>query len=434
MQEKIKNSFDKALDVNYITLLKGIAVGIFAGLSAILFRAALMKSSDLLHVALSFGQKHPIFIPIWFIILLIFALLTTLLLKWEPFISGSGIPQVEGELYGYFEQKWWRVLFAKFLGGILTIGSGLALGREGPSVQLGAMAGKGISKIGKSSDDESRLLITCGASAGLAAAFNAPLAGVIFAIEELHKRFSLNLLLSSMTSCFSAAFLSRLAFGQQPVFNFQDISVIELKHYWIVVILGIVLGLFGKLYQICVPFMQGIYDKIQLKFIKTAIPFVLAGIIGFICPMLLGGGNDIIASISAKTALSSLIILLIARFVFSILSFCSGVPGGIFLPLLTLGAICGAATGNVFDMLGLGFGTDNYIMLGMAGYFSAVVRSPITGILLICEMTGSAENLLPLMLISLIAYVTAGLLKSEPIYDTLLNRMLSQSNKKAAEN
>ena len=85
-------------------------------------------------------------------------------------------------------------------------------------------------------------------------------------------------------------------------------------------------------------------------------------------------------------------------------------------------------------MLGLGFGTDNYIMLGMAGYFSAVVRSPITGILLICEMTGSAENLLPLMLISLIAYVTAGLLKSEPIYDTLLNRMLSQSNKKAAEN
>ncbi len=434
MCEKSKNSFDKVLCINYITLLKSIAVGIFAGLSAILFRAVLTKSSDLLHMLLSFGQNHPVFIPIWLIVLLVFALLTTLLLKWEPLISGSGIPQVEGELYGHFEQKWWRVLLAKFLGGLLTIGSGLALGREGPSVQLGAMAGKGISKIGKSGSDENRLLITCGASAGLAAAFNAPLAGVIFAIEELHKRFSLNLLLFSMTSCFSAAFLSRLAFGQQPIFNFQDISIIELKHYWIILILGIVLGLFGKLYQICVPFMQGIYDKIKLSFIKTAIPFVLAGIIGFICPIMLGGGNDIIASISAKTALSSLIILLIARFVFSILSFCSGVPGGIFLPLLTLGAVCGAAVGNVFDMFSLGFKIDNYIMLGMAGYFSAVVRSPITGTLLICEMTGSVENLLPLMLISLIAYVTAGLLKSEPIYDTLLNRMLSRNNKTTAKN
>ena len=99
-------------------------------------------------------------------------------------------------------------------------------------------------------------------------------------------------------------------------------------------------------------------------------------------------------------------------------------PGGIFLPLLTLGAVCGAAAGNIFDMLGLTLGTGNYIILGMTGYFSAVVRSPFTGIMLICEMTGSAANLLPLMLVALTAYAASGLLKTEPIYDTLLSRML----------
>lgn len=422
----IKESSNKALDINYITLLKGAAVGIFAGLSAIIFRAVLIKSADLLHIAISFGQKYPAFIAVWFIILLLFAFLTALLLKWEPFISGSGIPQVEGELYGYFDQKWWRVLLAKFLGGILTIGSGLALGREGPSVQLGAMAGKGICRISKSNADDSRLLITCGASAGLAAAFNAPLAGVIFAIEELRKKFSLSLLLSSMASCFSAVLLSRIAFGQQPVFDFQSIGVIQLKNYWTIPILGIILGLLGKLYQICVPLMQAVYDKIKVTFVKTAIPFILAGIVGFVCPILLGGGSDIIASISGKTALSALIILLIFRFVFSVLSFCSGVPGGIFLPLLTLGAVCGAAAGNIFEMLGLGIGIYNYMILGMTGCFSAVVRSPFTGVLLICEMTGNADNLPALILMALIAYATAGLLKSKPIYDTLLARMLGQ--------
>lgn len=431
MRKGIKLSLSDVSGINYITILKSAAVGIFAGLCAVVFRAALLGADKLLHTALDFLSARPAFIPLWFILLVAFSLLVSLLLKWEPLISGSGIPQVEGELYGYFEQKWWRVLLAKLLGGILTIGSGLALGREGPSVQLGAMAGKGISKACGRSRGETSLLMTCGAGAGLAAAFNAPLAGIVFTIEELRKKFSMELLLSSMTSCLLAAFISRTAFGQQPVFDFPGIGIISLKDYWIILVFGLLLGPFGKLYQVCTAFAQRLYDKIKLSFVKSAIPFVLTGIIACACPLLLGGGNDIISSLEKHT-LSVLLILLAARFIFSITCFASGVPGGIFLPLLTLGAAAGAAFGVAVCLLGADIPLDNFIVLGMTGYFAAVVRSPVTGLLLICEMTGSPSNLLPGMLVSLAAYFSSGLLKAEPIYDDLLGRILARRSASGA--
>ena len=123
----------------YRLVAQGIVVGAAAGLVAVLFRYILQQAGVLLQEAVDFGARRPWFIPVWFAVLLAAAGLVALLLRWEPLISGSGIPQVEGELKGELEQKWWRVLLAKLAGGLLCIGAGLSLGREGPSIQLGAL-------------------------------------------------------------------------------------------------------------------------------------------------------------------------------------------------------------------------------------------------------------------------------------------------------
>ena len=133
-------------------------------------------------------KGQPARMALWIAALVLMAVVTGLLVRWEPMISGSGIPQLKGEMEGKLKQNWHRILPAKFLGGFLGMFGGLALGREGPSIQLGAMAGKGISRLLKRGKTEEKFLLTCGASAGMAAAFQAPLAGVMFTMEEIHKK------------------------------------------------------------------------------------------------------------------------------------------------------------------------------------------------------------------------------------------------------
>lgn len=413
----------------YVLVLEGIAVGVFAGIIVVLFRIALEKADGLLHAALAFGRANPWFIPLWFGLLLAMAAAVTLLVRYEPMIGGSGIPQVEGEMQGRIQQCWWRVLAAKFAGGVLSIGAGLSLGREGPSIQLGAMAGKGFARVTRRVKTEEKLLLTCGASAGLSAAFNAPFAGVLFSLEEVHKNFSAEVLLSTMASSITADFISRNIFGLKPVFDFHIKSMMPLQHYGLVIVLGLILGLLGAVYILCIEKSQQLYDRVRPAYCKTVIPFVLAGILGFTWPALLGGGHSLVEQLSGgDMALGLLGGLFAAKFLFSMLSFGAGVPGGIFLPLLVLGAVVGGAFSVSATSL-FGVSADllqNFMILGMAGYFSVIVRAPITGVILISEMTGSFSHMLTLSIVSLTAYLVADLLRVKPVYDQLLCRLLSR--------
>ena len=357
------------------------------------------------------------------------------LVSWEPLISGSGIPQLEGEMAGKLEQKWYRVLPAKFLGGFLCLLGGLALGREGPSIQLGAMAGKGISRGLDRGKTEEKFLLTCGAGAGLSAAFHAPLAGVMFSLEEVHKNFSVSALLSVMTASLTADFLATAVLGTDAIFQFTITRELPVHFYWMVLGLGVVLGVLGAFYNWFTLKVQSLYDRATFlnSTGKILIPFFCAGVLGFTAPELLGSGHDLIEKLtSVDMLLGTAVFLLVGRFLFSAVSFGSGAPGGIFFPLLVLGGYMG----GIFAMAGIRlWGLDpvflnNFVLLAMAGYFAAVVRAPLTGIILIFEMTGTLTQMLTLSVVSIVAYVTATLLGSRPIYESLLDRLLLRRGEK----
>ena len=383
-----------------ILIGEGIIVGGIAGLVVLLYRILLENAGRWLQMILNFIEGRPLWILLWFGVLALLAILVAKLVDFEPLISGSGIPQLEGEMIGKIDQTWWRVLPAKFVGGFLCILGGLALGREGPSIQLGAMVGKGASRYLDRGKTEERYLLTCGASAGLAAAFHAPLAGVMFSLEEVHRNFSVSVLLSVMSASLTADFLCTAVLGTDSVFQFT-LTV------------------------------QSLYSRIPGLSTagKILIPFLLAGALGLAAPQLLGTGHSLVEELTAGgMAAGTMAFLLVGRFLFSAVSFGSGAPGGIFFPLLIIGAFIGgifAQAGNwIFgiDLLYL----NNFVLLAMAGYFTAIVRAPLTGIILIFEMTGTVSQLFSLAVVSICAYIVATLMRSKPIYESLLANLLKK--------
>jgi H+/Cl- antiporter ClcA len=412
----------------------GILVGIFASVVTVCYRFMLQYAESILFNVIGFTKGNLAYMTLWCVCLLILAYVVSKIVAWEGMCSGSGIPQVQGELKGYFDVNWWKLLISKMVGGALCIIGGLSLGREGPSVQLGAMAGKGLAKLTKQNKTKERYMITCGAGAGLAAAFNAPIAGVIFALEEIQKNFSASMLVCVLSGCVTADFISKNAFGLSPVFHFDVPDVIPLRYYGFLLVFGAILGLSGVLYSTLLLKGQDFYGKLKKirPEIRMMIPFLCAGVLAYVLPDVLAGGHAMIELVYNECpVLSVLVLLLVVKSLFSAISFGSSAPGGIFFPLLIVGAYVGAIYGSIVcDIFGISkVYLASFIILGMAGFFTAIVRAPITGIILIAEMTGGFEHLLPLAVVTIVAYMIAHLTDVEPIYESLLERNIVKAGK-----
>ena len=409
-------------------LMKSILVGLLAGAVVNTYRFVLTEAEEWSFLAYGYLRGHLNLFPLAILFLAGAGYLTGYLVSRYPMISGSGIPQVSGIIRGHFRHHWFSTLLAKFVGGALALFCGLSLGREGPSIQLGACVAQGVGNRFSSIRTERKILIASGASAGLAAAFNAPMAGAMFALEEIFRYFSPVILLSTMTSAVVADFTSRVIFGMDPIFRFTLETLIPLEDYWILFLLGGLLGACGAFYNKVLLMTQKIYKKIPFFSTRTRllIPFLMAGILGLSFPLVLGSGHRMIEELKPEAAIAFLLVLLAAKFLFSMISFGSGAPGGIFFPLLILGATVGALFGKGMAFIpGMDPALfDYWIVLAMAGLFTAIVRAPITGILLLVEMTGSFSHLLPIAIVAIVAYVTADLLKSKPIYESLLENLV----------
>lgn len=428
-QKEISTLLHTTYHLKYVLILEGCIVGILAGIISIIYRILLGNSESFIYQMATSLKHNPFNILLLFLFLFTLGFFISHLLKWEPMISGSGIPQVVVEVQNQIDPCWYKVIVAKIIAGTLSVLGGLSLGREGPSIQLGAMCGKGFSKICKRINVEQRYLITCGAAAGLSAAFHAPLAGILFALEEIHKNFSMSAIVSVMCAAIMGDFLSQYIFGLSPALSFHVTQVIPLKYYGFIILLGILCGILAMIYNTSILKGQTLFSKITFlkPHQKIYIPLFLSGVFILILPDILCGGHHMTIILEQQNLLlSTMLFLLIMKFLFSIISFTSGAPGGIFFPLLVLGAYIGGIYGSFLVQI---FKIDssyitNFIIIAMAGLFSGIVRAPITGIVLIAEMTGSLNHFLSLSLVSIVAYITAHFMKSKPIYESLSDQLL----------
>ncbi|WP_028022363.1 H(+)/Cl(-) exchange transporter ClcA [Enterovibrio calviensis] len=354
-----------------------------------------------------------------------------------PEAAGSGIPEIEGALDGVRPVRWWRVIPVKFFGGIGAIGAGLVLGREGPSVQMGASVGRMLTDSFKIDTDESRhTLVAAGAAAGLAAAFNAPLAGIMFVIEEMRPQFKYNLI--SIKAVMIAAIMATITYrsflGQGAMIPLPAHDTVPLSSLALFLVLGLIFGFIGVLFNRLVIMSMDGFERFHRHETKRfvyvgALLGAVFGLLALFLPKLTGEGANLIPdAVSGSFSLSLLLMLFFARAITTLACFSSGAPGGVFAPMLALGTLFGTCFGAIcmqlFPELDITIGM--FAVAGMGALFAATVRAPITGILLVIELTHNYELILPLLITSLGATMTAQFIGGKPLYSQLLQRALSK--------
>ncbi len=349
-----------------------------------------------------------------------------------PLAAGSGIQQVEAVQRGEAEPAPLRIVPARFIGGILSIGlGGLVLGREGPTVHMGATIGAWCAKVARATSDEIRTMQSALAGAGLAVAFNAPISGTLFSLEEITHRIKVRYVVWTMASVTVAVMTSRLILGDHADFHVPPIGEPEFSRLPIFAVFGLIVAVFGVVYNRLVLQFLAWFDALHRipRVVKISAIGALIGAALTVDANLVGGGDDLTQALltGQHLTLVGLAVIVVVRFLAGPLSYAAGTPGGLFAPMLALGALLGLIAGHLIDLISPGVGTDltpALMLVGMATMFTSVVRAPLTGAVLVMEMCDSTAVAVPLLAASVLAVILPQLIGSRPIYDLLRERML----------
>ncbi|MDY5254573.1 ClC family H(+)/Cl(-) exchange transporter [Veillonella caviae] len=414
----------------YELILKGALVGVIAGICGATYRYLILESEHWRwHMMDGISYEQML---IWLGVMVVFAFVVDKLLKWAPLSGGSGIPQIEGEMLGLFDMKPYRTLISKMIGGVITGFAGFSVGREGPAVQIGGSAGKIVSYWMHSGLREQRILTSAGAGAGLAAAFSAPVSGAMFVFEEVHKSFYPYLVVPTFVATLISNYITVSIFGLDPALGFTVTTGMPLDYFPVLLLVGVVMGLCGVFFCRMIFLFKHLFDAVQVsRFFKLVTTFVVVALIGFDSQLLLGGGNDLVAHLAFEShGVWLLLGIVIGKILLTTFCYGSGAQGGIFLPMLVIGAASGAFCESLFASLSLISGdfTAQFVICAMGGMLAAAMRTPILAILLVLEMTNSFSNIYAIGTVTIVAYLVAELLKEPPIYDSLLQAMTGQSN------
>ncbi|ACY63641.1 chloride channel protein [Yersinia pestis D182038] len=428
-----------------IILIMAAVVGVVTGLLGVAFDRGVDWVQQQRLLALANVADYALLVwPLAFIMSALLAMMGYFLVsRFAPEAGGSGIPEIEGAMEEMRPVRWWRVIPVKFIGGFGTLGAGMVLGREGPMVQMGGNSGRMIVDIFRLRSPEARhSLLATGAAAGLSAAFNAPLAGILFVIEEMRSQFRYSLV--SIKAVFIGVITSTIVYryfnGERAIIEVGKLSDAPLNTLWLYLLLGIIFGAVGVIFNALIFRTQDMFVRFHGGDWRKLV--LIGGLLGGMCGLLallhgnaVGGGFALIPIAAAGNfSIGMLLFIFIARVITTLLCFGSGAPGGIFAPMLALGTILGTAFGlscaHFFPQYGIEAGT--FAIAGMGALFAASVRAPLTGIVLVLEMTDNYQLILPMIVTCLGATLIAQFMGGKPLYSAILARTLAKQEQARA--
>lgn len=350
-----------------------------------------------------------------------------LVYRFAPEARGHGVPEVmlavhqnEGRIRG-------RVPIVKSLASAITIGSGGSVGREGPIVQIGSAIGSGLGQLTRQAGENTRLLVACGAAGGIAATFNAPIAGVFFALELILRNFETRSFGLVVLASVVATAVGRIAFGSEAFLTLPAFHVVSAIEYPLYALLGIVAALVG------IAFIRVLYGSEDLAdriwhgpaWLRPAAGGILLGALLLVLPEMYGVGYPVLENaIHGQYVVGLLLVYLVGKIAATSLTMAIGGSGGVFAPALFMGAMLGSAFGaGAHDLLPAATaGAGAYGLVGMAAVFAAAGRAPITAVIIVFELTGDYSIILPLMLAVVVATALSRLLSEDSIYTLKLRR------------
>jgi chloride channel protein, CIC family len=421
MSTTITRSQQLLLRESQLFLALAVIIGILAGLAAVLFTVAIERVTRLL-----FGLD-PSAARLFAVPALVSIGTGVLLAKVFPEVRGSGVPQTEtayrlrgGAIPG-------RVPIGKFLTGVLCIGSGHSMGREGPSVQIGAGLAAAVGRWIGLSPERTKDLVPVGAAGALAAAFNTPVAAVLFSLEEIIGDMNASLIGSTVVASVSSVIVERAILGNEPLFR---VPTYHLEHPAELAAYG-VLGVIGGL--VSLAFCKGLLGLRRMflslpagtRIVQPALGGAIIGALLIIAPQVMGVGYDWVdQALNGGLVFKTLLLLCTLKLVATIVSYASGNAGGIFAPSLFIGAMAGGALGTIVHRLAP-FPTAEpgaYALVGMGTLFAGIIRAPMTSVFMIFEITQDYQILVPLMVANLLSFVISRRFQPTPVYHALLQQ------------
>lgn len=340
--------------------------------------------------------------------------------------KGHGVPEVMEAVAIKGGRIRSRVMVLKAFVSAVTIGTGGSVGREGPIVQIGSSLGSTFGQLLKMSNEKLRILVASGAAAGIAATFNAPLAGVLFSVEIIMGSYAITTLLPLILSSVLATIVGRLYFGDIPAFEIPHYSLVSVWEIGPYIIMGILAGVVAVIFIKTLYSLEDFTEKIPIKnWLKTPIVFSIIGLIIVFFPHVYGVGYDTITPVlKGEIVWYILLILVPIKIIATSIALAGGGSGGIFVPSLFLGAVFGGSYGMLVELLfpSLGLASGAYAVVGMSAMVAGTTHAPITAFLVIFEMTGDYKLILPIMICSILASFVASSLEKDSIYSMKLSR------------
>lgn len=422
----------------YPAVVFGIITGVFTALVVTLFKLCAKHITALNSKGIDFLREHLYILPVVLAGLFVAALMFSQVYKRYHGLKGGGIPTSIGILRGEINFRWFQNLVGTFILSLVSFLIGVPLGTEGPAVQMGTVIGRGcLAGHLKKHKAWDRYSMTGGACAGFSVATGAPISGVLFAIEEAHQKISPMIFTVASVSVITAQTLSKVlspVLGiSEKLFTPRTLAILDYEQLWIPVVVGVVFGLFSVLFLRCYNFLSRILKKIpnkKYRQYKIFAVFALSVLLGIVSESFVSTGHHFAEELFVKSpGVLMLVLILIVRTILTLSANISGITGGLFLPIMAIGAALASITGNV--LISLGLGTDYYsliISLGVGACIASMMKMPLTAIMFSLEVLSCTENVLPVIIVVAVSYIFTEVFNAKSINEIVIEKRAEENN------